>query len=82
MEFQYKPGSFSLFRNTKKLAGDRLPDYKGEGKDTDGNDIEVAAWIRDGAKGKFMSCTMKPKAATQPPAKVPPMPSDDSDIPF
>ncbi len=79
MEFQHKPGSFSLFRNAKKLPGDRLPDYRGEGKDVDGNAIEVAAWVKDGAKGKFMSCVIKPKSATQPPPKPP---QDDFDAPF
>lgn len=81
--FVHKPGTFSLFRNLKKQEGDKLPDYRGPGMDVDGNEIEVAAWIRDGAKGKFMSCQIKPATATQPPkvTKAPP-PADDSDIPF
>ena len=77
MAFVQKPGGFALFRNARKKEGDRLPDYQGEGLDIDGNPIEVAAWVKEGAKGKFLSCAIKPKTATQPPAKA----SDDS-IPF
>ena len=61
-EFVHKPGSFSLFRNDK---GDnpKRPDYTGEGMDLDGNAIEVAAWIKEGNKGKFMSASFKRKDA-------------------
>jgi len=83
MAWEPKPGSFSLFRNVKKLDGDRQPDYRGDGLDNAGNPIEVAAWIKEGAKGKFMSCTfklkeVKPTQYAQPRS----VPDDDSDIPF
>lgn len=57
-EFQHEPGSFGLFKNDK---GDnpKRPDYRGEGKDLQGNNIEVAAWLKEGKKGKFMSCSFK-----------------------
>ena len=60
MAFEHKPGSFSLFKNDRKTA-DNQPDYKGPGKDLQGNEIEVAAWLKDGGKGKFMSCSFKVK---------------------
>jgi hypothetical protein len=52
--------------------------------DTDGTPIEIAAWIKDGAKGKFMACQMKPKTdpPRRDPSRMPPPRDDDSDIPF
>ena len=64
MAFEHKPGSFSLFKNDKGDNPQR-PDYRGEGKVIAGNQIEVAAWLKDGGKGKFMSCTFKLKGASQ-----------------
>jgi len=90
MAFEHKPGSFSLFRNEHKKAGNH-PDYKGEGKDLDGKPIEVAAWTKKGAKGDFLSCTFKPKAArADRDDKPPPEPckhsgpdfDDDDSMPF
>lgn len=90
MAFEHKPGSFSLFKNNK---GDnpKRPDYSGEGKDMAGNPIEVAAWLKDGGKGKFMSCSFKLKGGPQEPAEKPkpsgkPLPGGfdemSDDIPF
>lgn len=89
MAFEHKPGSFSLFKNDKG-GNDQRPDYRGEGKDLDGNAIELAAWIRR-VEGKtpFMACTFKLKGepAAKPAAK-PAAQSDggiagmDDDIPF
>jgi hypothetical protein len=61
MAYEHKPGSFTLFKNNKKSA-DNHPDYTGTGKDRDGSDIDVSAWIKEsGNGGKFMSCVMKEK---------------------
>lgn len=60
MAYEHKAGTFSLFKNDKGDNESR-PDYKGEGKDLDGKAIEVAAWLKDGGRGKFMSCTLKLK---------------------
>jgi hypothetical protein len=70
MAYVHKPGTFSLFKNDK---GDnpKRPDYRGDGMDMAGNAIEISAWLKDGAKGKFMSCTFKMKGAEQTPAKRP-----------
>jgi hypothetical protein len=89
MAYEHKPGTFSLFKNDRKES-DRHPDYKGDGMDNDGNAIWVSAWLKDGAKGKFMSCQIKRKdeVAQQGAAKVqqaakPAAPADDwSDTPF
>jgi hypothetical protein len=85
MAFEHKPGSFSLFKNDKG-DNDKRPDYRGDGMDLNGQPIEVAAWLKKGNKGTFMSCTMKPAQGAKPAEKKPSGGSkfDDmeSDIPF
>ena len=85
MAYAHKPGTFSLFKNDRKEK-DTHPDYKGLGKDADGNDIEVAAWLKEGAKGKFMSCTFKARDAAQtasrPNDKKPISRDGEDEIPF
>ena len=77
MAYEHKPGSFSLFKNEKKTA-ENHPDYRGEGVDIGGTAIEVAAWLKTSAKGKFMSCTFKPKQEREKkPASFP-----DDDVAF
>ncbi len=81
MAYEAKPGSFSLFKNDKKES-DNHPDYKGDGKDLDGNGIWVSAWLKDGKNGKFMSCSFKLKDS-KPAVKAAPVEEDFSDtIPF
>ena len=82
MAYEQKPGQFVLFKNDK-AGNDKRPDYRGDGLDLNGNPIEVAAWIKEGKKGKFMSCTIKPKEAKGA-EKKPAGRFDDmeSDVPF
>jgi len=47
-------GNGSLFKNTNK-TNDNQPDYSGSIKLQDGKDQQIAAWIKEGAKGKFFS---------------------------
>jgi len=42
-----------LFKNDKK-SGPKHPDYKGSAK-VGGTEYWMAAWIKDGEKGKFMT---------------------------
>ena len=87
MAYEHKPGTFSLFKNDRKEK-DTHPDYRGDGVDNDGNPIWVSAWLKDGAKGKFMSCQIKRKdeVAQQGAAKVQqaakPAAPDFDDVPF
>ena len=76
MAYENKPGEFALFKNDK---GDnpKRPDYRGDGLDLQGNPLEIACWIKEGKKGKFMSCTMKPAQGTRAKPK-----DDDSNVPF
>ena len=88
MAYEAKPGSFSLFKNDRKEK-DTHPDYKGDGKDLDGNPVWVLAWLKDGSKGKFMSCTLelKKQQSAAPTRQAPPPRKalaldDDGAIPF
>ena len=50
-----------LFKNDRKTS-DKHPDYKGNAN-LDGRDYWVSAWIKTGAKGKFMSLSYEAKDA-------------------
>ena len=86
MAYEQKPGEFALFKNDKG-DNERRPDYTGDGIALDGSKIKVSAWIKQGAKGKFMSCRFQPMtrgepapAAAQTARQVPG--EDIDDIPF
>ena len=53
--------SGTLFKNDKQGKASR-PDYNGS-INVDGRDYWLSAWIKEGAKGKFMSLAVKPKDA-------------------
>ena len=57
---------FTLFKNDKK-DNDTKPDYVGPYKDKDGNisKYEIAAWIKEGAKGKYLSGVIKERKPFQ-----------------
>lgn len=63
MSYEPKDGSGALFRNDKGDNPSR-PDYRGDIR-IDGTDYELAAWIKEGKKGKFMSLAAKPKGERQ-----------------
>lgn len=82
-----------LFKNDRKEK-DSHPDYKGN-IDVNGVEFWLSAWIKNGAKGKFMSLSVQPKEQQQAPAhtqRQAPAPAPapvgsgfddmDSDIPF
>ena len=83
MAYEHKPGTFSLFKNDKG-DNEKRPDYTGEGMGLDGTPIKVSAWLKDGAKGKFMSCKFEEKSSG--PVKVlvakKPVELDSDSIPF
>lgn len=59
-----------LFKNDRKEK-DSHPDYKGQ-CEIDGAEYWLSAWIKTGAKGKFMSLSFTAKDAPKnPPAREP-----------
>lgn len=54
MSYEHKNGNGSLFKNTNKTS-DNQPDYSGSIKLQDGKDQQIAAWVKEGAKGKYFS---------------------------
>jgi hypothetical protein len=69
-----------LFRNQK--SKDTAPDYTGK-INVDGRELRLAAWLKDGANGKFLSLTVsEPLSQTAP--MLPPTATADLDdfIPF
>lgn len=73
-----------LFKNDRKNS-DSQPDYKGS-INVGGVEYWLSAWIKEGAKGKFMSLSVNPKEAQQPAQTAPtarqPFQPDDDSIPF
>ena len=74
-----------LFKNDRKDS-DKHPDYKGN-INVNGVEFWLSAWIKDGAKGKFMSLSIQPKEEQKPAPKSDPTSSGrnadmDDEIPF
>jgi hypothetical protein len=83
---EYEKNMTGVLSKNDKAGNEKRPDYKGSAE-IEGVQYWVSAWIRDGAKGKFMS--MKYDAKEVQAAKPAPKPvasagygDDDEDIPF
>jgi len=59
MAYEQKPGDFAIFKNDRKEKPTH-PDYTGNGLDLEGNRVQISCWLKEGKKGKFFSCQMKP----------------------
>lgn len=82
-EWINKEGFGSIFTNDKK-GNDKAPDRKGEIM-LGGVVWELAGWIKEGAKGKYMSISGKVKGekpAPKPAPKQDEVDPFDSDLPF
>ena len=81
MAYELRDGQGSLFKNERKES-EKHPDYTGSAK-IDGREFWLSAWIKEGAKGKFMSLALKPKdeQARVPGSAKTPVDLDDS-VPF
>jgi hypothetical protein len=68
-KFEHKVGTASLFKNDKKTEANQ-PDYVGSGMDLQGTPMRLAAWIKEGAKGKFFSFKFTPVEMPQNTLKI------------
>lgn len=59
MAYEQRDNSGILFKNDRKDS-DKHPDYNGNALIA-GVEYWISAWIKTGAKGKFMSLAFKPK---------------------
>lgn len=70
-----------LFKNNRKEE-DRHPDYTGD-VTVEGKTWRLAAWIKEGKAGKFMSLRVSEDTRDKPDAPRAKQPTaDDSDVPF
>jgi hypothetical protein len=80
-DYQQKDNNGTLFKNDRKES-EKHPDYKGDAT-INGQPMWISAWIKEGAKGKFMSLAFNPKdSGGNKPQPKPNAPSVESDAPF
>ena len=80
--YEKQDNSGALFRNNKKQEGDKLPDYNGTIK-INGVEKQIAGWVRQGAKGSFLSLKISEPYKKPLDAKVVKTKTEDSDdLPF
>lgn len=80
--YEQQDNSGALFRNNKKQEGDKLPDYNGTIK-VNGVEKQIAGWVRQGAKGSFLSLKISEPYKKPVDAKVVKTKTEDSDdLPF
>lgn len=60
MAYEQKPNTGSLFKNENKKT-DKHPEYTGTWKDENGKVWQLAAWVKEGKKGKFFSLSASEK---------------------
>jgi len=58
--YENKAGSFSLFKNENRTDDNNQPHYNGNGKDMNGKDFQVSAWVTTSKAGTtYFSCKMQ-----------------------
>jgi uncharacterized protein (DUF736 family) len=71
-----------LFKNDRKQAGSKQPDFNGT-LNVGGVEHQLAGWIREARNGrKFFSLKLTPPGSGRDGRDMPPPVQDDSDIPF
>ena len=70
-----------LFKNEYKKEGGKQPDYKGK-INVDGVDKELAAWIKEGKSGKFMSLSVSEPYVKGEQEQAGPDVGDGDNVPF
>lgn len=77
--------NLNLFKNSRKEK-ETHPDYRGDGKDENGAEFTISAWVKEGKNGKYFSCAVQEKQDYAPNAAQAPVPAarveDKDDLPF
>ena len=73
-----KEGDFSLFKNSKKTDANH-PDYTGKCF-INGHDMRLAAWIKKGENGTFLTGKISEFQKKEEPAQI--YPEKQDDLPF
>lgn len=84
MSYEDKPLTGAMFKNGHKQT-DKHPDYRGPFTGPNGEEMEIAAWLKTSAKGtKYMSVSVGPKfKKDSAPQDDAPLAGDPlSDVPF
>jgi len=83
-DYEIKPGTFSLFKNENRTDDNNQPHYNGNGKDMNGNDFQVSAWVTTSKGGKtYFSCKMQePYKKEENQNVVETANASDPDLPF
>lgn len=72
-----------LFKNDKR-GNDKAPDYSGK-INVNGTDMRLAAWVKEGKNGKFMSLKvseLNPNGSAKPQTPMQKIQDIDNDLPF
>lgn len=80
MAYEQKDNEGVLFKNDKKETP-KHPDYKGSGE-IGGVAVWIAAWVKEGKSGKFMSLAFTPKDQQRGSTNKGRAEEIDSDLPF
>jgi len=82
-DFEWNDGHGGLFKNDKE-GNPARPDYTGDGR-IDGKNWRIAAWLKDGKNGKFMSLNFsepREKQQAKKPEPAPVVEDFEDEIPF
>jgi|TARA_R110000782_G_scaffold125501_3_gene217107 Tol biopolymer transport system component len=80
-DYEHKAGNGTLFKNPNKTPDNNQPEYSGQIMTQDGKLQQIAAWLKDGTKGKYMSLKLSEPYVKDKASAVESQPNDE-DLPF
>lgn len=58
MAYERKPGDVAIFKNTRRQS-DSHPEYTGTYLNENGEECDIALWVKEGKNGKFFAGNLK-----------------------
>tara|TARA_R100000388_G_scaffold49529_1_gene37098 strand:- start:4789 stop:5031 length:243 start_codon:yes stop_codon:yes gene_type:complete len=80
MAYKHKPGSGTIFKVDDK-SSENYPDYKGKIVLADGEEMEIALWVKETDRGKYFSAKIQ-KPYKAPETSLEESNKSDDDLPF